>query len=184
MSRPKVLSGELSRSGSLMEAAKFIPSAASGRADHQQRLDLGPLAEAPLMAFNATRSTISGTTKSIVLDRHAYDIACGQIDIGNALTEITRKESEWVRLRLRGAIKSTSNVVSAFTKLENAIRPLRPSLGNGRPPDFHRKSFGSYAAKIICGRPPPARGLRIVLAIWSGAVICPARSCGAYGRWP
>ena len=39
-------------------------------------------------------------------------------------------------------------------------------------------------AKIICGRPPPARGLRIVLAIWSGAVICPARSCGAYGRWP
>ena len=107
MSRPKVLSGELSRSGSLLEAAKFIPSAASGRADHQQRLDLGPLAEAPLMAFNATRPTISGTTKSIVLDRHAYDIACGQIDIGNALTEITRKQSEWVRLRLRGPIKST-----------------------------------------------------------------------------
>ena len=39
-------------------------------------------------------------------------------------------------------------------------------------------------AKIICGRPPPARGLSIVLAIWSGAVICPARWCGAYGRWP
>jgi hypothetical protein len=39
-------------------------------------------------------------------------------------------------------------------------------------------------AKIICGRRPPARGLSIVLAIWSGAVICPARWCGAYGRWP
>ena len=39
-------------------------------------------------------------------------------------------------------------------------------------------------AKIICGRPPPARGLSIGLTTWSGAVICPARWCGAYGRWP
>jgi phosphoribosylcarboxyaminoimidazole (NCAIR) mutase len=31
---------------------------------------------------------------------------------------------------------------------------------------------------------PPARGLSIALATWSGAVICPARSCGAHGRWP
>jgi hypothetical protein len=67
------------------------------------------------MAYNATRPTISGITKSIALDRHGYDIACGQIDIGNALTEIARKQSQWVRLRLRGPIKSTLNVVSAFT---------------------------------------------------------------------
>jgi hypothetical protein len=44
------------------------------------------------------------------------DIACGQIDIGNALTEIARKQSQWVRLRLRGPIKSTLNVVSALTR--------------------------------------------------------------------
>ena len=37
-------------------------------------------------------------------------------------------------------------------------------------------------AKIICGRSPPARGLSIGLTTWSGAVICPARWCGAYGR--
>ncbi len=37
---------------------------------------------------------------------------------------------------------------------------------------------------FACGRPPHARGLRNVVATWSGAVICPARSCGAYGRWP
>jgi hypothetical protein len=32
--------------------------------------------------------------------------------------------------------------------------------------------------KSLCGWPPPARGLRMVLATRSGAVICPARSCG------
>ena len=83
------------------------------------------------MAFNATRSTISGTTKSIVLDRHAYDIACGQIDIGNALTEITRKESEWVRLRLRGAIKSTSNVVFGLHQIGER-NPATPAVAGQR----------------------------------------------------
>jgi hypothetical protein len=39
-------------------------------------------------------------------------------------------------------------------------------------------------ANIICGPPPRARGLRMVLATWSGAVIRPARWYGAYGRWP
>jgi hypothetical protein len=38
-------------------------------------------------------------------------------------------------------------------------------------------------AKIICGRPPPARG-ECGFSDWSGAVICPARLCGAYGRRP
>ncbi len=32
---------------------------------------------------------MTGLTKSISLDGRAYDIACGQIDIGNAATDIT-----------------------------------------------------------------------------------------------
>jgi hypothetical protein len=40
------------------------------------------------------------------------------------------------------------------------------------------------SAKIICGRLPPARVFVSGLATWSGAVICPALSRGACGRWP
>jgi NADP-dependent 3-hydroxy acid dehydrogenase YdfG len=42
-------------------------------------------------AYNATKHAVSGLTKSISLDGRLYDIACGQIDIGNALTEMTAR---------------------------------------------------------------------------------------------
>jgi hypothetical protein len=38
--------------------------------------------------------------------------------------------------------------------------------------------------EFICGRPPRARVFWNILAIWSGAVICPASRCGAYDRGP
>ena len=38
--------------------------------------------------YTATKHAISGLTKSIALDCRNFDIACGQIDIGNALTEM------------------------------------------------------------------------------------------------
>ena len=41
------------------------------------------------VAYTATKHAISGLTKSSSLDGRAYDIACGQIDIGNAATEMT-----------------------------------------------------------------------------------------------
>lgn len=41
------------------------------------------------VAYTATKHAITGLTKSIALDGRAYDIACGQIDIGNAATEMT-----------------------------------------------------------------------------------------------
>ncbi|MDN3359259.1 SDR family oxidoreductase [Actinomadura sp. DC4] len=41
------------------------------------------------VAYTATKHAITGLTKSISLDGRAYDIACGQIDIGNAATEMT-----------------------------------------------------------------------------------------------
>jgi len=49
-------------------------------------------AEAPRpfsAAYTATKHAITGLTKSIALDGRAHDIACGQIDIGNAATEMT-----------------------------------------------------------------------------------------------
>jgi len=39
-------------------------------------------------AYTATKHAITGLTKSISLDGRKYDIACGQIDIGNAATDM------------------------------------------------------------------------------------------------
>jgi NAD(P)-dependent dehydrogenase (short-subunit alcohol dehydrogenase family) len=41
--------------------------------------------------YTATKHAITGLTKSISLDGRQHDIACGQIDIGNAATEMTEK---------------------------------------------------------------------------------------------
>src|SRR6059036_855641 len=40
--------------------------------------------------YTATKHAISGLTKATALDGRKYDIACGQIDIGNAATELTQ----------------------------------------------------------------------------------------------
>jgi NAD(P)-dependent dehydrogenase (short-subunit alcohol dehydrogenase family) len=41
--------------------------------------------------YTATKHAVTGLTKSISLDCRAFDIACGQIDIGNAATEMTNR---------------------------------------------------------------------------------------------
>ena len=40
------------------------------------------------IAYTATKHAITGLTKSTSLDGRAFDIACGQIDIGNAATDM------------------------------------------------------------------------------------------------
>ncbi len=42
-------------------------------------------------AYTATKHAITGLTKSISLDCRSHKIACGQIDIGNAATDMTRR---------------------------------------------------------------------------------------------
>ncbi|HXV30709.1 MAG TPA: SDR family oxidoreductase [Sinorhizobium sp.] len=46
--------------------------------------------------YTATKHAITGLTKSLALDGRRYDIACGQIDIGNAATDMTEKMSRGV----------------------------------------------------------------------------------------
>ena len=41
--------------------------------------------------YTATKHAISGLTKTIALDGRPFNIACGQIDIGNAATEMTER---------------------------------------------------------------------------------------------
>ena len=44
-------------------------------------------------SYTATKHAITGLTKAISLDGRAFNIACGQIDIGNTLTDMTRDMS-------------------------------------------------------------------------------------------
>lgn len=46
--------------------------------------------------YTATKHGISGLTKAISLDGRKYNIACSQIDIGNAATEMTERMAEGV----------------------------------------------------------------------------------------
>jgi len=53
--------------------------------------------------YTATKHAVTGLTKSTALDGRPYDIACGQIDIGNAATELTARMKDGV-LQAHGAI--------------------------------------------------------------------------------
>ena len=47
--------------------------------------------------YNATKHGVTGLTKSISLDGRKYNIACGQIDVGNALTEMSARIATGVK---------------------------------------------------------------------------------------
>jgi NAD(P)-dependent dehydrogenase (short-subunit alcohol dehydrogenase family) len=48
------------------------------------------------IAYTATKHAITGLTKSVSLDGRPYDIVCGQIDIGNAETEMAERMARGV----------------------------------------------------------------------------------------
>jgi len=48
------------------------------------------------VAYTSTKHAITGLTKSTSLDGRQYDIACGQIDIGNAVTPMTERMTKGV----------------------------------------------------------------------------------------
>jgi NAD(P)-dependent dehydrogenase (short-subunit alcohol dehydrogenase family) len=61
--------------------------------------------------YTATKHAISGLTRSTALDGRKYDIACGQIDVGNAETEMTARMKQGV-LQANGdtAVEPTMDV--------------------------------------------------------------------------
>src|SRR5438874_2141324 len=48
------------------------------------------------VAYTATKHAVTGLTKCVSLDGRKHDIACGQIDIGNAATEMTERMTKGV----------------------------------------------------------------------------------------
>ena len=73
--------------------------------------------------YTATKHAITGLTKSTSLDGRKYDIACGQIDIGNALTEMTARMQQGVA-QADGSVKvepvmDVRHVASAVVHMAN-----------------------------------------------------------------
>jgi len=80
--------------------------------------------------YAATKHAITGLTKSSALDGRAFNIACGQIDIGNASTEMTRAMATGV-LQADGstAIEPTIDVsIVAKAVLHMASLPLEANV--------------------------------------------------------
>jgi NAD(P)-dependent dehydrogenase (short-subunit alcohol dehydrogenase family) len=68
--------------------------------------------------YTAAKHAITGLTKSTALDGRKYDIACGQIDIGNADTEMTAKMK-------RGVLQADGSIaVEPTMDVENVVRAV------------------------------------------------------------
>ncbi len=68
--------------------------------------------------YTATKHAITGLTKSAALDGRAYDIAVGQIDIGNAATEMTERMASGI-LQADGSVR-----VEPRMDVENVARAV------------------------------------------------------------
>jgi NAD(P)-dependent dehydrogenase (short-subunit alcohol dehydrogenase family) len=64
-------------------------------------------------AYTAAKHAVTGLTRSTSLDGRAYDIACGQIDIGNAATELTEPMSTTGVLQADGSIEREPTIDKA-----------------------------------------------------------------------
>lgn len=82
------------------------------------------------IAYTATKCGVTGITKTTALEGRPYSIACGQIDIGNAETELTAKMRQGV-LQADGQIKAeptmhVDNVANAVVHM--ASLPLDANI--------------------------------------------------------
>ncbi len=90
--------------------------------------------------YTATKHAITGLTRSTSLDGRQYDIACGQIDIGNAATELTERMAQGV-LQANGTV-----AVEPRIDLEHVARAVLYMAG--LPLDVNVQSLMVMATKM------------------------------------
>ncbi|WP_329534449.1 SDR family oxidoreductase [Streptomyces sp. NBC_01450] len=71
------------------------------------------------VAYTATKHALTGLTKSLSLDGRPYQIACGQIDIGNAATDMTE------RMRTGALQANGETVAEPVMDVANVARTVR-----------------------------------------------------------
>lgn len=70
------------------------------------------------IAYTTSKHAVTGLTKSLSLDGRPYNIACGQIDIGNAATEMTARIQKGIR-QPDGALRSEPTM-----RLDNVVQAI------------------------------------------------------------
>ncbi len=90
--------------------------------------------------YTSAKHAISGLTKSTSLDGRKYDIACGQIDVGNALTEMAARMKDGVP-QADGSIK-----VEPLMDVENVGRAV--AYMASLPPDANIQFLTVMATKM------------------------------------
>jgi NAD(P)-dependent dehydrogenase (short-subunit alcohol dehydrogenase family) len=96
--------------------------------------------------YTATKHGLTGLTKSIALDGRAHGITCGQIDIGNAATEMTERMTRGV-LQPNGSMRPEPRM-----SVEDVARAV--AYMAGLPPEANVLSMTVMAA----GMPFVGRG--------------------------
>jgi NAD(P)-dependent dehydrogenase (short-subunit alcohol dehydrogenase family) len=91
-------------------------------------------------AYTATKHAITGLTKAIALDGRAFDIACGQIDIGNAATPLTR--------RMAGGVPQADGSVRVEPTMDVAAVGRMIVHMAGLPPDTNVQFVTIMATKM------------------------------------
>jgi NAD(P)-dependent dehydrogenase (short-subunit alcohol dehydrogenase family) len=87
--------------------------------------------------YTATKHAITGLTKSTSLDGRPYDIACGQIDIGNAATELTEPIARLGEPRMhvddvaRAVVYMASLPLDANVQFMTVMATKMPYIGRG-----------------------------------------------------
>jgi len=87
--------------------------------------------------YTATKHAITGLTKSTSLDGRPYDIACGQIDIGNAATELTEPIARQGEPRMdvddvaRAVVYMASLPLDANVQFMTVMATKMPYIGRG-----------------------------------------------------
>jgi NAD(P)-dependent dehydrogenase (short-subunit alcohol dehydrogenase family) len=70
------------------------------------------------IAYTTAKHAVTGLTKSISLDGRKYDISCSQIDVGNALTEMTQRMTRGVQQA------NGETVIEPTMNVENVARSV------------------------------------------------------------
>ncbi len=90
--------------------------------------------------YTATKHAVTGLTRSTSLDGRKYDIACGQIDIGNALTDMAARMA-------RGVPQADGSTrVEAVMDVENVGRTI--AYMAGLPPEANAQFVTVMATKM------------------------------------
>jgi NAD(P)-dependent dehydrogenase (short-subunit alcohol dehydrogenase family) len=95
--------------------------------------------------YTATKHAVTGLTKAAALDGRKYDIACGQIDIGNAATDLTEK--------MKRGVPQANGAISVEPRMDVADVARAVLYMANLPPDANVLSMTVMATKMpLVGR--------------------------------